>query len=82
MPSVDKYSTDIRTRMPGLRTHAGGPMTNSRRFPSPLSCKTESIADVLYECLSEDASLCPYVTRFGYGYYCKHPDCPNFGEVS
>jgi hypothetical protein len=50
-------------------------MKSSHNFPDPEVCKVKHIAKELYECLTDDAQLCPLAFTFGNGFYCKYPDC-------
>jgi hypothetical protein len=54
----------------------------ARKYPDPKVCKIKHIPARLYECLSRDVSNCPYAFKVGWSFYCDHPDCPNFKEVS
>ncbi len=50
-------------------------MKSSRNFPDPKVCTVKHIGKELYECLTDDAQQCPLAFTFGYGFYCKYPDC-------
>lgn len=42
-------------------------------LPDLASCRGDHIADGLVACLVKTAANCPYALRFGYGYFCQHP---------
>jgi len=50
-----------------------------RTLPDPETCRTKTIwLDCMMACLVERPSTCPYVTPFGEGYFCRHPDQKKF----
>jgi hypothetical protein len=51
----------------------------SRQLPDPQICRTKSIGtECMMECLVESPYACPFVTLFGNGFYCHHPDREKF----
>ena len=53
-------------------------MRSSPKLPDPAICKTRSVANNVWECLLADPAICTFLSRFGDGYYCNHPDCWSF----
>ncbi len=49
-------------------------------FPDPSSCNVEQLGKNLFECLTDDAFVCPYAMPFGYTYFCRYPACSQFSH--
>jgi hypothetical protein len=46
-----------------------------RRLPDPAICRTrEIVSPRLMRCLVENPEACPFLTRYGGGFFCRHPD--------
>ena len=53
-------------------------MRCSPKLPDPAICKTRCVSNNVWECLVADPVLCPFLSRFGHGYYCNYSDRRGF----
>jgi len=43
------------------------------KLPDPAVCRARQIHDELVECFVEQAVECKYALRYGFGWFCRHP---------
>lgn len=61
------------------RAMAEQPSDRPRRLPDFAICCTRDIASAkLMKCLVERPEMCPFVTQYGGGFYCRHPERHTF----
>lgn len=51
---------------------------STRSFPDPAYCRVLPRCNTLYDCLADDARLCPYAVASDFGFLCEHAERSEF----